>query len=108
MELYESTRFVGSFNVSEAVPRKSLKVTEHIEVRVEGVDRVLAELVRVVGSRDTPREVLRVLQEKIELVEERDRRLKLVVRSMWRSKACRPAHARPALGCVPGKGHVVH
>jgi hypothetical protein len=73
VELNKSTRFSESFRVISARSRKSLKVAQHADVLVKGVDCVLAELARVVSSRDTIREVLCVLVEELVLLEERDR-----------------------------------
>ena len=89
MESNESTRFAGGGRVSVTVSRKPMEVTEDLVVRVEGVDCVVAELVRVVRPRDTPGEFFRIFMEVLELLEECDRRLKLVVRGVRRSETCR-------------------
>jgi len=98
VESNESTRFAGGGRVSVTVSRKPMEVTENVVVRVEGVDCVVAELVRVVRPRDTPGEFFRILMEVLELFEECDRWLKLVVRGVRRSETCRFPLARAAPG----------
>jgi hypothetical protein len=98
VELNKSTWFLRGLRVISARRCKPLKVTQHADVRVEGVDRVLAELACVVKLCDTIREVPHVLEEELVLLQERDCWLQVVIGGVWRANAFRSTRARAALG----------